>query len=139
MSAMEIGQIRNSQGYFEAKGRLADAVMGALGDQLSRRILKFATASARTVGEMSSCLGISLSTCYRRVSQLEQQGVLVVERITVADDRKFASYRSCFSSFRILSGADETSVEVVLNADVADKVRSRWISVAYSQAGGITA
>jgi len=135
MTAMETRQIRNEESYVEVRGRLAGAVMAALGDETSRKIIRCATDGSKTVAEISFEEGISLSTCYRRVNELESHGILVIERITVADDRRYANYRSCFSSFRILSNGADASVEVVLNPDVADKVHNRWMSMTYNQAG----
>lgn len=135
MTAMETRQIRDAESYVEVRGRLAGAVMAALGDETSRKIIRCTTDGSKTVAEISFEEGISLSTCYRRVNELESQGILVIERITVADDRRYANYRSCFSSFRILSGGACVSVEVVLTPDVADKVHNRWMSMTYNQAG----
>jgi DNA-binding Lrp family transcriptional regulator len=139
MTAMQTRQIRNEPIYVRVRGRLASAVMVALGDEISRKIISCAIDRSKTVGEISVEQDISLSTCYRRVNELESQGVLVVERITVADDRRYANYRSCFSSFRILSDGNDATVEVALNPDVADKVHNRWMSMAYDQAGVISA
>jgi DNA-binding transcriptional ArsR family regulator len=133
-------EIRTELRYVEVRGRLADAVNRALADEVSRKILASAAKEGRTIGEVSSEQAIPQSTCYRRMNDLLREGLVVIDRIMVTQEARYAIYRSCFSACRLASSEDFTnvSVEVVINQEIADKVKSRWISMTLEQSGGIT-
>lgn len=116
--------------------RTSNAILGALGDESSRRILLSAIVSGKTVEDISAEQNLPLSTCYRRIRQFVDEGLMILERIVVTrTGKKYALYRTSFSEAALKLNGGEVSIEVVPNADVLDKLHSRWISTNYSQPG----
>lgn len=116
-----------SQSEHRAPG-IAKSVLAALGDEFSERIVISVVDHSRTAEEISALEGIPLSTCYRRIRELVDSGMLLVERIVITKSgRRFALYRSCFSSFQISFGSNGVDVRAELNQEVADKVRNRQL------------
>jgi DNA-binding Lrp family transcriptional regulator len=139
MTALEIKPLESQRGpvFVQVRGRLAASTMTALADQVSRKIILATGKASRTIAEICEEQGVPPSTCYRRMNELVREGLVLVDRIVVTDGGRFATYRSCFSAFRVLAGTSEVSVEVTLTPEVADKVRNRWIAMVVGQSGGI--
>lgn len=140
MTAMELNQPEAKQAsqYMRVMGRLAESAMSAVADEVSRKILLATVDLPQTVLDVSHTQGIPQSTCYRRMTELVEEGLVVPERIVVTPEGRYVTYRSSFSAYRILSDATGLSVEVVVNDGVAEKVHTRWITMA-SRIGGVTA
>lgn len=112
---------------------MASSILSALADHFSEKIMTCTVTEARTVEEISSSEKIPLSTCYRRMRELVDAGLILVERIVITGSgKRYATYRSCFKSFRISSDFHGLSVEAEVNEDVADKLRDRWLSTRYA-------
>ena len=106
------------------------SIVQALSDEYSRKILLSAIAGAKSVEDLSRENDIPLSTCYRRVHELLEGGVVVVEKIIVTPDGK--KYELIRSSYRTVSIDFENGtmrVSVLVNEDVADKLRRLWITM----------
>jgi DNA-binding Lrp family transcriptional regulator len=111
---------------------LSSAILSALGDESSRRILTSAIARGKTVEEISAEQNLPLSTCYRRVRNLLGEGLMIRERTVVTPTgKRYAVYRSSFSKAAIKFNNGEVAVEVTPNMDVIDKLRRRWLSANY--------
>jgi len=116
---------------------MSKAILAALGDDFSDKILSCTNEHARTVEEISSHEGIPLSTCYRRIRDLVDSGLLLIEKIVITSSgRRFAEYRSSFASFSVSFDQSGTHVHASLNQDVADKVRSRQLQITYGRQNG---
>jgi len=118
---------------------MAHSILAALADGFSEKIMTSAVEEAKTVEEISSRQDIPLSTCYRRIQQLVDAGIILVDRIVITGSgKRYATYRSCFKSFRITVDSHEVTVEAELNEDVVEKVRNRRLSIGYAgqTAGG---
>jgi len=121
----------------EIGDQMSKAILAALGDDFSDKILSCTNEKARTVEEISSLEGIPLSTCYRRIRHLVDSGLLLIERIVITNSgRRFAEYRSSFASFQVSFDPTGTHVQASLNQDVADKVRCRQLQIAYGHQNG---
>ena len=111
---------------------LSRAILSALGDESSKRILTSAIASGKTVEEISAEQNLPLSTCYRRMRHLLGEGLMILERTVVTPTgKRYAVYRTSFSEARIRFQQREIAVEVTPNLDVLDKLRRRWLSENY--------
>lgn len=107
------------------------AIARILSDDYCRRILAAAQAQPRSVEEMSRENSIPLSTCYRRVSGMVDEGVIVVERTVVTQEGKRCDlYRSAFRSLTLRLEGEIMWAVGTINGDVEEKVRSarlgRW-------------
>jgi len=112
--------------------RLSSAILTALGDESSRRILASAIASGKTVEEISAEQNLPLSTCYRRVRSLLGEGLMILERTVVTHaGKRYAIYRTSFSKAAIRFNGGEIALEVTPNLDIIDKLRRRWLSANY--------
>ena len=73
---------------------------------------------------------IPLSTCYRRVHDLLDAQILVVERIIVTPDgKKYELLRSAYRAVTVSFDAGVMRVEAVINEDVAEKLRRLWMTM----------
>lgn len=112
--------------------QMAGSILKALSDRFSERIMMHAIDQARTIEEISSHEAIPLSTCYRRMQQLVDDGLVVVERIVITSSgKRYALYRSSFRSFRISADPHGVAVEAEMNKDVQEKILSRRLSISY--------
>jgi DNA-binding Lrp family transcriptional regulator len=103
------------------------ALTHIMADEYSRRILLSGAAKAKTVEDFSREDDIPLSTCYRRVNEMHEEGILVVERIVISPEgKKSELYRSGFSEVRVRMADGNLSIEATVNQDIADKVYNMW-------------
>ena len=111
----------------------ANSILMALADKFSEKIMIRSVDEARTVEEISSSEGIPLSTCYRRMQALVDAGLVVVERIVITGcGKRYATYRSCYKSFRISADQQGIMVQVQMNKEAAEKMWNRRISNRYA-------
>ncbi|MGA2664617.1 MAG: hypothetical protein ABSF83_06720 [Nitrososphaerales archaeon] len=110
---------------------LARCVVSALADEFSRRIVTSTVNEGKTVQEISLEQAVPLSTCYRRTSELSNQGLLMVERIVVTGEgKRYAIYRSSFRAVEISSNLETISASAQVNPDVAEKFNRTWLNAA---------
>lgn len=73
---------------------------------------------------------IPLSTCYRRVHELLDAQVILVEKIIVTPDgKKYELVRSAYRAINVAFDGGLMKVEAVLNEDVAEKLKRLWLSM----------
>lgn len=85
---------------------------------------------AISVEELSHTLAIPISTCYRRVNEMREVGLLTVERTIITDDgKKSELYRSAFRGINLQLQKGEIIVDVELNEDVAIRLSRLWASL----------
>jgi predicted transcriptional regulator len=107
-----------------------DALIRALADEYSRKILLVTIDRARSVEELSETERIPISTAYRRVNEMKDVGILTVEKTIITDDgKKFELYRSSFRSVRLQLNQGEIVLDVELNEDVATRLSRLWSSM----------
>ena len=110
------------------------ALVQGLADDYSRKILLSAIPAAKSVEDMSRENDIPLSTCYRRVHELVDAQMLVVEKIIVtADGKKYEMLRSAYRAISVSFDGGTMKVEATVNEDVAEKLRRLWFSMKYSK------
>lgn len=111
---------------------MARHTVKAISDELSKRILVSVVSQGKTAQEISVEQALPLSSCYRRIRELVEQGLLVVERIVVtAEGKRFALYRGSFRSVEMAADFREVMVTAELNEEVANKFRLKWFCLAY--------
>jgi len=108
----------------------AAAMMDALSDEFSRRILGCAVDKGRTIGEISVEQGIPQSTCYKRIKRMLEAGVIVIERLVVPPTgKKYALYRSTFSRLYVTWENGQLTARVAVNPGVAEKLQNAWLAM----------
>lgn len=106
------------------------ALVQGLADEYSRKIILSAISGPKSVEEMSRENDIPLSTCYRRVHELLDAQILVVERIIVTPEgKKYELLRSSYRSFNVSFAGGVMKVDAMVNEDVADKLRRLWLTM----------
>lgn len=110
--------------------KVRDALIEALADEYSRKIILKTIIKAESVEELSRKENIPISTAYRRVNELKDVGLLAVEKTILSDDgKKYELYRSAFSSFKIDLEHGEITIEAEFNEDVATRLSRLWASM----------
>jgi len=91
-------------------------VVKALADEYSRKILLSIIFNSLSVDEISNELHIPISTCYRRMHDLEINGLVRKDKIILQNDgKKVISYISIFKNATINFDSENLVVEVGLN------------------------
>lgn len=108
----------------------ATEIVNALSDEYSRKIFFSITERSLTAEEISDEQRIPIGTCYRRIHELLQRGIVRVEK-TVVDDsgKKFSSYIACFKSVTITMKSGELKVDIVPNNRTSDRLHEMWLSI----------
>lgn len=132
ITSLQQKESAREEGRVVLQGTLAKHTITAISDELSKRILVSAVYEGKTAQEISVEQALPLSSCYRRIRQLVDQGLLVAERIVVtADGKRYALYRSSFRTVEMAADFSEVSVSAELNADVAEKFRQKWFCLSH--------
>ena len=106
------------------------ALVQGLADEYSRKILLSAIPKAKSVEDMSRENDIPLSTCYRRVHELLDSQILVVERIIVTPEgKKYELLRSAYKAVNVTFDGGVMKVDAIINEDVAEKLRRLWLTM----------
>jgi Fe2+ or Zn2+ uptake regulation protein len=107
-----------------------DAVIRALADEYSRKLILGTLIAARSVEELSQTENIPISTAYRRVNELKEIGLLTVEKTILTDEgKKYELYRSAFRGIHMDMSQGEIVLDVDLNEDVATRLTRLWASL----------
>jgi cobalamin biosynthesis Co2+ chelatase CbiK len=106
------------------------ALTQALSDEYSMKIILSTIPKEKSVEDLSKENDIPLSTCYRRVHEMLDGGLLIVQRIVVTPDgKKYELLRSAFNGFSIKFEGGGMIVEAKVNEDIADKLHRMWVSM----------
>lgn len=101
---------------------MANAILQAMSDEVSRKILSSTIAKAKPVEEISAESNIPPSTAYRRVQELSEMGLMLVERVVISENgKRYSLFRSAFRGLLAELESGQLHVEVTLNEDVADR------------------
>lgn len=106
------------------------ALLQVLSDEYARKILESTVEESKSVEELSRINEIPLSTCYRRVHELLDSGVLIMDRIVVTTDgKRYEMLRSAYKGFSVEFHDGGLRADVIVNEDIADKLHTIWLSV----------
>ena len=106
------------------------ALVQVVSDEYSRKILLGAINSSKSVAALSRENDIPMSPCYRRVHELRDAGLLVVERIVVTPEgKRYELVRSAYRTFSIDFDGRAVKVTVEINEEIAEKLRRLWLSM----------
>jgi DNA-binding transcriptional ArsR family regulator len=106
------------------------AVLRVLADEYSRKIFMSLIDRAESVNNISRANDIPIATAYRRIAELEELGLLTVERgVLTQDGKRYELYRSSFRQVSIFIENGRVEVDVIPIRDVVSKLESMWISL----------
>jgi phosphomannomutase len=101
---------------FDALSLHKKAILDAVSDETSRRILNSTIREARPAEGIAHEIDVPVSTVYRRVHELAVAGVLFVERIvTTKEGKRYSLYRSAFRGIKATLDEGRLQVWVTLN------------------------
>jgi hypothetical protein len=102
--------------------KLKRALLKALADEYSSKILSTTAWKAVSVMDLVRDEGIPTTSAYRRVNELKEQGLLVVERTVITQDgKKFDLYKGTFREVTITFRRGSIEVNAVPNRDVFER------------------
>ena len=106
-------------------------IIKALSNEYSRKIILAISSRSLPIEEISESQHIPVSTCYRRVRELESYGLVKPDQTIIqADGKKFVSYRSTFTKALISLESNGLKVDVEMsNRKQPDKLHNIWSAV----------
>jgi predicted transcriptional regulator len=111
------------------RGEIDVTVFQVLADEYSRRILLAADREPRTAKDLSDICDASLTTIYRRVSTLQDHG-LIRKHSTVGDDGAHRSqFETTLEELHVTVSEGELSLSVETRDELADNFTSLWTSI----------
>jgi DNA-binding IclR family transcriptional regulator len=103
--------------------RLKDALLRALADEQSRQILAATSNRPRSAADLIHEEGLPSSSTYRRLHELEEEGLLAVARtVLTSEGKKYQMYKATFREVSLKFQAGEVVVSAVPNLDAVQKV-----------------
>lgn len=106
------------------------SLVQSLADEYSRKILLSTIPSPKSVEDISRENDIPLSTCYRRVHELLEAQIVVIDKIIVTNDgKKYELLRAAYRAVTVSFVNGVMKVDVVINEDVAEKLRRLWLTM----------
>jgi len=104
-----------------------DRVLKALADEYSRSIILSTIQNSRSAVELSVEKSIPISTAYRRLHELQEAGLVAVERSVVTEDgKRFDLYRSTVKSVGISFHLGSIEIELIPNEDMVARFVRLW-------------
>lgn len=106
---------------------IEEKIMKGLADKDSRRILQHTIDNRKTAEEISNELGIPLSSIYRKIKELKDAKLLVVEKSAVTKEGKVCDlYRSAVRGVNVWLDSEPPALDLTFNEDVYSKISRIW-------------
>ncbi len=110
---------------------LGDALLEALGDPTTRRLLLELTQAEQDVHSLVVHTGLPQSSVYRHLKEMQERRLVKISRLAFTrEGRKVEIFRSNVREARLYLEAGHLRVEVVPTEDSADRIVSMWSEVA---------
>lgn len=112
-------------------GSLKGRILAHLADSESERIILAVMSRSRTAIEIEKETQLPQSTLYRKISELKECGLLMVESFLVrTDGKREATYACPFSEVRLTAVEGSISLEIV---QTERSVEKRWFELFFSR------
>ncbi|MFX0015054.1 MAG: helix-turn-helix domain-containing protein [Promethearchaeota archaeon] len=106
------------------------ALLKALADTNSSNILALMASQPLSAMDIAKETDIPISSVYRRISQLEEQGLIGLDRTIITPEGKsFNKYKASFSQVTIKFMDGDFLVEVVPNKKILEKAAQLFYSI----------
>lgn len=103
-----------------------DRILEALGNQYSPDILR-AAAEPRSAQELSDELDVPIATCYRRLEELTEVGLLVLHDRVISEERRRTNvYRRGIEEIQITFEGRKLDVSISDRPELKDKLDNVW-------------
>ncbi|MGD0397116.1 MAG: winged helix-turn-helix domain-containing protein [Nitrososphaerales archaeon] len=112
-------------------GHLKEMMIASLSDQESRRVIKAVTAKPKTAAQIEEELDLPQSTLYRKISELKECGLLMVEEFALRNDgRREPLYACPFVEVRFKAVQGDIELELV---QTEQSLVRRWFELFFSR------
>jgi len=109
------------------------AVFQLLADDYSRRILLAADQEPRTAKDLSDICDASLATIYRRVSTLQEHGLLQKHSTVGSDGAHRRQFETTLEELHVTVSDGELMLSVETRDELADNFTSLWTNIRESR------
>jgi DNA-binding transcriptional ArsR family regulator len=114
-------------------GDLKRQIFAALGDPESQQIMSFVIQEPKTSSTIADGLGLPPSTVYRKIGQMRECGLLLIDRFLISPDgKREALYACAFTEIRFKAEAQDLALEITLSQKALDR---RWFEIFFSKTG----
>lgn len=101
---------------------MISSIFKALGDEKSLKILSLLSVRSLSVAEIIREANIPSSSAYRKISELENDRLIGVERTVITEDGKsYNIYKSTFVEINIKFRMGDYFIRAVPNRDILEK------------------
>lgn len=112
-------------------GHLKEMMIASLSDPDSRRIIRAVMVRPKSAVEIEKELDLPQSTLYRKISDLKECGLLMVEKYAISyDGRKEALYACPFTEVRFKVGREEIELELI---ETKESLERRWFALFFAR------
>ncbi len=102
--------------------KMISSIFKALGDEKSLKILSLLSVRSMSVTDIIRETNIPSSSAYRKISELEKEGLIGIERTVVTEDGKsFNIYKSTFVELNIKFTMGDYYIRAIPNRDIIEK------------------
>ena len=109
--------------------KLIQSVLKALSDEKSCLILSKLSDKSLSAMDLIRQENLPVSSTYRKISELEEEGLIGIDRaIVMPDGKSYNLFKSTFSDFTIQFSNGKVSLEGTPNADILDKAFNLFYS-----------
>jgi predicted transcriptional regulator len=117
----------------KVEGDLRERMIANLADSDSRRIISSVVREPKTAQAIGKELDIPTSTLYRKIAELKECGLIMVERIVVREDgKREPTYTRTFKEISFKPGNKQVELDVVLSDRAMEKA---WFELFFPRAG----
>jgi DNA-binding Lrp family transcriptional regulator len=103
----------------------------ALGDPEAQQIMSSVIRESRTSSTIAKELGLPPSTVYRKIGQMRECGLLLIDRFLIGPDgKREALYACAFTEIRFKAEAKSLELEITLSQKALEK---RWFEMFFSK------
>ena len=105
-------------------------IVKAFSDEYSRKIILAVISESLPIEVISTEEHIPISTCYRRVRELQSFGILKADKTVIQNDgKKYVCYKTSFKNARINLDSGELTVDIIPNRDPSEKLQDIWTNI----------
>ena len=113
--------------------RLKRAILIALADVESQKILVAAMYQPKSVNEIIHESNVSHSTAYRKIRWLVKEKLLIIDKIEITETGKRSNlFRSILKSFKVKYEHNNVVIEAEQNSDTLRKITENFFTLSDS-------
>ena len=121
------GGVRQESVTLSVRSGIGFAVLRAISEAQSSKILESIIPKGMTIEEIGIATGVPVSTVYRKMHEMTDDGLAVVERAVISrDGKRSAIYRATFSRVKVEFEPEDCRVEGTPNAGIPDIMYRLW-------------